>query len=285
MGSSETTQRAQIPDELKPLINDSVATARGLQVGLPLGDFAQWGPRGVADLSPLQAYGLQNIPGLFNEERASQGAWNALEAVPELAARPVETPPAELGQLAQLWETTSGPIGSSPATRSGMEAWRQTVLPTVQNEMALMGLGRSGPALEEIARSQTGALTPLLQQEIENRMRSVPMLGDVASAQTARTLHPRDQTINALLQSIPMATTLGESMFSQRATAIEQALRGGQITREVAQQEFDAANEEKNRLQALSEAASLGPLGQALPSMIGTKQSSQKDLWSAIMGK
>jgi len=86
-------------------------------------------------------------------------------------------PNSALGQLQQL---TSGPIGSSPATQAGMAAFRQNVLPTLQNELGAMGLGRSGIAGEQIQRASTSAAVPLIQQEIANREQGIGQYGNLA---------------------------------------------------------------------------------------------------------
>lgn len=284
-GSTNVSQQANIPDELKPLINGSVGWTLGLQNNLPLSQFTQWSPRGVAGLSPLQAYGMQNIPGLFGTEPAYTGAFQTMATLPELTARPLSTPPAELASIAQLNDVVGGPVGSSPATRQAMEAWRQFTLPTVQHEAALQGVGRSGQELIDTALSSTQAMVPLLQTEIANRMQSAKEFQNIAGAETSREQFPREQTAAALTALGPQLTNLGTQMFNQRVQAIDEALRGGQINRDVAQQEFDAAREEFSRLQALSEAGTLGPLGQVLPSLIGSKTNTQKDLYSAVLGK
>lgn len=284
-GRTTAEQAAKIPEELKPLIKGSVGQVLDLQGNLPLSQFTGYTPRGVADLSPMQRYGLENVPDLFGTDPMAMGAAHAITQLPELTSRPVETPTGELVALMQLLQTTGGPIGSSPTTKAGMEAWKSAVLPTVENEMVQAGLGRSGDLLKAVGASASQAAFPLLQQEVQNRMASVPMLRDIAGAQTERTLEPRRQTAEALKFGATQSTALSHEMFQQRVTAIEEAFRAGQITRDVAQEQFDAAKEEADRLQALSEAGTLGPLGQVLPSLLGRKTTQNKDLYSAIMGK
>jgi hypothetical protein len=87
-------------------------------------------------------------------------------------------PNSSLGLLQQL---TSGPIGSSPATQAGMAAFQQNVLPTLQNELGSMGLGRSGIAGEQIQRASTSAAVPLIQQEIANREQGIGQYGNIAN--------------------------------------------------------------------------------------------------------
>lgn len=287
-GSTNVNQTANIPDELKPLVNGSVGWTLGLQNALPLSQFTQYNPAGTADLSDLQKFGMEQTPGLSQWAQSNPyltSAFGNFAEMPEIASRPVSNPAAEQAALAQLNQLTSGPIGSSPYTQQGMEAWKQFTLPQVQNEAALAGLGRSGPYIENVLKSQTQALMPLLQQEIGNREASVGQLGGIAGAETARELLPRQQTLDALGSTGNQMVNLAQMTFTQKSQAIEEALRAGQISRDVAQQQSDAARQEFMRLQSLSEAGTLGPLGQILPSMIGSNTSKSKDLFSGIMGK
>ena len=277
-GGQNVNQQAQIPDELKPLITGSVGNVLGLQGALPIGSFTTPQPGGVAGLSPMQTWGMNQIPSLFQPSAGQGAAWGAISEMPELASRPLSTPSAETNQLGVLGSVIGGPVGSSPATRSGMEAWRQSVLPTVEHEMVNAGLGRSGDLLKAVGSSASQAMFPLLQQEIANRMTGAGMLGQVAQAQTQREMVPREQTLQSLQFGANTGLQLASQEFQQRQAAIQQALSAGQITRDIAQQQLDNAHSEFLRLAALSEAATLGPLGQVLPSLIGTRARTSRNV-------
>lgn len=150
-------------------------------------------------------------------------------------------PNSALGQLQQL---TSGPIGSSPATQAGMTAFRQNVLPTLQNELGAMGLGRSGIAGEQIQRASTSAAVPLIQQEIANRQQGIGQYG--ALAQQLAGLGQQD------VQNWTTAAGLGSSL--------------GGTQQQTAQAALDAPYQDWLRRQALAQSSTgLGGIPYSAP--------------------
>lgn len=285
-GGQEGTSTPVIPEELKPLITGSVNQILNTQGALPLSAFATATPQLVPGFSPYTAMGIQQTPGLSAIQPGSLGSFQAYTALPEVASREVPTPGATYAQQGLLQQLLGGPIGSSPATVGAMNSWRTNVLPTVQNEMALQGLGRSGPELEAVARSQTQALVPFVQQEIQNRMTSLGVLQEMANAETARWMYPSQQTLQALTTQAQGLASLGQSMFDQQVTAINQQLQAGQIQEDRARELFGAAMDDFLRLQNLSMAATLGPFGQLAPSMIGQETTTQRNIGALdILGK
>lgn len=284
--SSETTPT--IPDELKPLMDSAAQQTIALQQALPLVEsFAEYNPRQISALSELTEFGLEQTPALSAVQPGILGAMYSIATIPELAAQPVEDPHAESVQYDLLSSLVGGPIGSSPATIAGMEAWEEAVLPTVQNEAVQMGLGRSGPALEAMSDSATQAYVPLVQQEINNRANAVNQLQAMGEAETTRELVPRTETQEALKFGATESRQLADLTFNQQLMAIEEAFRAGEITESKQQELFDAAYDEFLRLQALAESATLGPLGIMIPSAIGTQssgKSSSVDMGSAMSG-
>jgi hypothetical protein len=285
-GGQEGSSTPQIPDELKPIIAGSTQQILDLQNALPLSSFAQATPQLVPGFSPYSAMGMQQTPGLSAIEPGSLGAFQAYSALPEIASREVPTPGATYAQQGLLQQLMGGPIGSSPATIGAMQSWRSNVLPTVQNEMALQGLGRSGPELEAVARSQTGAFVPFVQQEIQNRMTSLGVLQEMANAETQRWQYPSQQTMQALTTQAQGLASLGQSMFDQKTQAIKAQMDAGTLQEDRARELFGAAMDDYLRLQNLSMAATLGPFGQLAPSLIGQKTSTSRNLGMLdILGK
>ena len=275
-GSTSSTATPQIPEELKPLFSGAAQQALAVQQGLPLMQaFGGYWPRDISDMGNLTKWGLEDVSSLRQVQPGVLGSMASLATMPEITARPVETPGAESGQYGLLNQLVGGDIGTSPATQQGMQAWEQYVKPTVQHEAVQMGLGRSGPALEAMAQSQTQAFLPLVQQEISNRVNAVNQLQLMANAETQRGLIPREQTLQALTTAASEMRQLADLSFQQQVAAIEEAFRGGKITEDKRQQTLDAAYDEFLRLQALSESATLGPLGAMIPSAIGSKNKSK----------
>ena len=164
------------------------------------GQLQQWtDPAGIPrynnprNLEPNREYGIQapttpsegpsRGPGLNPNGQVDE--WGGRGTPPGGANTPIPPstgqsqvdPNSALGQLQQL---TSGPIGSSPATQAGMAAFQQNVLPTLQNELGAMGLGRSGIGAEQIQRASTSAAVPLIQQEIANREQGIGQYGNLS---------------------------------------------------------------------------------------------------------
>jgi hypothetical protein len=275
-GGQTGTVTPEIPAELKPLIEGSTAGTVATQNALPLYSFGTQAPRSIADLSDMQMFGMERIPSLYENQPGLVGAMGAYSLMPEISSLPINTSAAENQQYGLLGGLTGGPIGSSPATSAGMEAWRQSVLPAVEQDMVQAGLGRSGDLLKAVGSSASQAAFPLIQQEISNRMQAVPMYGQLEEAYKQRQLIPRQMTLAALqAQGMGMAD-VGKANFDQEQAAIQTALQAGQISRDIAQQRSDAAYDDFIRLQKLAEQATFGPT-QLLSSTIGSHTSTERD--------
>lgn len=270
--SSSSEGKPQIPDELKPLITNSANQIMALQNLLPLTGFAINTPQLTADLSNLQKYALERTPELGMMEPGYLGSQATMATIPELTSRPVNVPFSEMQARQGVNWLTNGPLGTAPATVAGMESWENMVKPQVQQELALAGLGRSGALGTAMAKSRTEAAVPLLQQEIENRMAVLPILQEISKMEQGREIYPREQTVKALSDSANMMRQLGDSTFNQQLKGIITQLQAGEIPRDVAEQQFERAYNDFLRLQALSEAATLGVFGSLAPSSIGFRQ-------------
>jgi hypothetical protein len=133
--------------------------------------------------------------------------------------------------LGLLQGMTSGPIGSSPSTQAGMAAFQQNVLPTLQNELGAMGLGRSGIAGEQIQKAATSAAVPLIQQEIANRQAGIGQYGNIAQQMAG----------------------LGQQNLSNMGTAAGMATSLGGTQQQTAQASLDAPYQDWLRRQALAQ--------------------------------
>ena len=196
-GGSNTSTSYQIPTNptIENFITQTVPKLQATQEVAPLAQFAQPQERQIAGLSPLQQYGGALVPYIG---AGNQQAQSALET---LGYGGTGTNNA----LSQLGYLTGGPIGSSPATQAGMAAFQQNVLPTLQNELGAMGLGRSGIAGEQIQRAATSAAVPLIQQEIANRQAAIPQYANVAQVGAGI----GQQGVQNLATASGLGTTLG----------------------------------------------------------------------------
>jgi len=221
-GGTNTSSTYTIPtnDYLNQFVNSTVGKLWATQDVAPLSQFAQPQQRGIAGMSPLQQYAESIIP------QVAQGNPQSQNALSSLGYGNPGTDSA-LGQLSQL---TSGQIGSSPATQAGMAAFQQNVLPTLQNELGAMGLGRSGIAGEQIQKAATSAAVPLIQQEIANRAAAVPQYTNVAQA----------------------GAQIGQQDLTNKGTAAGMATSLGGTQQQTAQAALDAPYQDYLRRQALS---------------------------------
>lgn len=261
---------AQIPDEFKGLASGAGQQGQQLQNILPLWTFAGYNPRDISDMGNLTKWGLNDVASLRAVQPGILGSMAALATDPEIASRPLNTPEAENAQKGMLEQLVGGDVGSSPATKAGMQAWEQYVLPTVQHESVQAGLGRSGPGLKAVASSATQAAVPLIQQEIGNRMSSLTVLQGMAQSQMDRDGRVREDTLASLKNAASEMRQLADLSYNQQVTAIEEAFRGGKITEDKQQQLNDAAYDEFLRLQDMAQSVTTGLYGSVIPASIGS---------------
>ena len=165
MPSSSYVQYPLIPKYLQPYL------FQGPSAAFPQFGAAQQQLPQIAQLPGLTPE-LQ-VPGVTPDQQALiQQMIGAGGASPDLQAA-----------AQQLQQLTAGPIGSSPATEQAMAAWQQNVAPTIEQFAALQGNASGGQALEALQQGQTGALVPLLQQEISNRQQAASQYGQLAQQQ------------------------------------------------------------------------------------------------------
>lgn len=114
-----------------------------------------------------------NVPGLDPTQLSLLGQLTSTGADnPDLAAA--------RAQLAQL---TGGPIGSSPATQAGMQAFEQQIAPIITQQSALRGTAGGGQAIEALGQGATAAALPLIQEEIKAREAAVGQYGQLGQEQ------------------------------------------------------------------------------------------------------
>jgi len=179
-------------------------------VGEPGGGYTYSGPAGSSP--PASSSGVQPGMSYGNDTQIGQAG----------------NPNSALGLLQQM---TSGPVGSSPATQAGMAAFQQNVLPTLQNELGAMGLGRSGIAGEQIQKATTSAAVPLIQQEIANREQGIGQYGNIAQ----------------------QVAGLGQQDLTNKGTAAGMATSLGGTQQQIAQAALDAPYQDWLRRQSLSQ--------------------------------
>ena len=92
----------------------------------------------------------------------------------------------ELAALTDINQLIGGPIGSSPATQAGMNAYNMFTAPQIMQSLALSGNTQGGALAQAMTEGQTAALVPLLQQEISNRMGVLAPLAGIGATVSDR---------------------------------------------------------------------------------------------------
>lgn len=94
------------------------------------------------------------LNGMVNEGTREQ---QAVDQAAQMQALGGQTP--DLGRFADT-------VSTNPVVQNALRVWTDTALPTIQNQAALAGLGRSGALLKNIESSQNQFLTPIIQQQL-----------------------------------------------------------------------------------------------------------------------
>lgn len=242
-GQGTVTQGAtpQIPAELRPLIKQSAAGITAAQKAQPLSDLFNPMVQNVPDLTPLQQLLIQRQVGF-----ALPGGNAGSALTPNMPTGGSMTDTSglgsasspELASLMQLMQTTGGPVGSSPTTQQGMgvleNQFNQTTLPTIQNQLALAGLGNSGAVGRSIGDARSGvaaATTPLLQQEVQNRMQSAQQLQQLGGTLAGRERSDVNAAMGAAGQQYDIAAQQAQAQFNdaQRRAALTEQVNFGPL--------------------------------------------------------
>ena len=176
----------------------------------------------------------------------------------------------------------TGDLGQDPATQAYIQAFQQNVLPTIQGQLQLQGLG-SGPAVADVAgRSLATALPQIQQNALQNRLTASKGFADIGS-QLA--IPSAQADVQNQLQAGQGLTNLGSNVvipsgdlqLRQQAQTLQGLQSAGELTRGMNQDVFDAQREEMLRLQGLSESGTFGAFGTLSPiSKTETSQSGGK---------
>lgn len=184
-------------------------------------------------------------------------------------------------------------IANDPAVQAAQDRFSAAMLPMIQNQAALAGLGNSTAMTNAIAAQQSQIMLPLVQEAIgREERRGERMLGSAfqragmrqqQGAEIARRRLAGAQG-NAQLGQFNRQDRLAmtdrlmgmENQRQQRlGDAFQRAFAMGDYSRGVKQDELDAARDEWLRKAAMSENAIGGPLG-LLPSVFGGSATSRK---------
>jgi len=205
----------------------------------------------IADLSNLEQWAINRVPGIADTPQGSQQA-SMYAGLAPLAA----------GRFASNQDMYND-FAQSPYMQAAQGAFNQGVAPQIQNQMALSGLGRSS--------SLANALSLGWSQ----------MLPTALSQYSTQYVEPQMQRQQQALQSqagmlgsmVSPLMSLGQQSTERELAAVNAAFQGGGLDRGIQQAKHDAEYADMLRKQALMEQLTFGPLG-AMPSSYGARTAS-----------
>jgi hypothetical protein len=193
-------------------------------------------------------------------ERAALGQAGQLQGVGGQVAQKAsdlqsigERTPTLGAMAADVGGQASNAPGTQGLVRNALQVWQNTQLPTLQNQAALMGLGRSNSLLGNISNSQQSMLLPIMQQQMgyENEAAGRALQGATSQAgfqdaATSRAL--QGATANAGMQQ-----WAGGQQQGREEQAYQRQLYAGNQQQAQAQAANDAAQADFQRRQALAQ--------------------------------
>ena len=234
-GGSLTTP--VIPGYLKNLVRGSAKDWRNFQgeAAPQLAGLLNPNPEQIA---PLTAGENQDIASLQNNAQGSQMT------------------PEEAQALALLNQSTSGAIGTDPATQAAFRAWQQNVAPGIASSVADSGGGRGGGLAAALSQAQTTAAAPLLAQDTANRT--------AASGEYAN---------------------IGNTVAQRQLQNLQTALSASGLPREIQQSIYEANYNDFLRRSGLIQQATMGPISEFGNSLIGQQGQQSQNSTTGLFGK
>lgn len=170
----------------------------------------------------------------------------------------------ELGALTDINQLIGGPIGSSPATQAGMNAFNTIMAPQIAQSLALSGQTNGGAFAQAMGQGQTEALYPMIQQEIQNRM--------------------------GVISPLQM---LGATVSDRERNDVATALGAAGMPRQIAQEQATANWQDVMRRAGLVQGLSTGVFGQLAPATIpppnetitSSGKTTSPGIWSSLAKK
>jgi hypothetical protein len=184
-----------------------------------------------------QGYGQEG--GVYQNPQppqSGQGAYSYMQpaaqmyaTMPQVANQQVGVQAPELMAMQQYDWLTGGPVGSSAATQAAMQGYQAWQQPEIQNNLATMGLGRSGAGANILARAQTQALQPTINQEIQNRMQAAQGYQGIGQQLASREQQTIQNQMAGLQQGAAGLAGVGTQVGALENQGISQALAAQQL--------------------------------------------------------
>jgi hypothetical protein len=225
--------------------------------------FLESNPQQIAPLSELEQLAMALIPGLgampANEQTAMNYGNQAADVASQLFGVASQVPSNEKYYAPGAFE-------ASPYYSTGLNAFNTGAVPTIENQMALSGLGQSSSLADALSLGWSQALPQILSQYSTQYVE--PQLGREENA-INREVGALGTQASLLSNLVPLFSNMGIQDTQRLLTEIQQMFAGGGLERSVTQAENDAKYADMLRRQALAEEAQYTPMGMLFPSAIG----------------
>lgn len=272
MGSGPTTTSApQLPPLAQQLNRQSLQTALNLSPAAWDAIGAQFAPQpeGVAPITQPAMYNIGQLENVATygspQEAAAQTALNEGQGFLGGGAGFLTSTGQNIGTAENLLgEMTSGPIGSSPATQAGMNAWSQLVEPTIASSLAASSGGRGGALPAAISQGETAAAVPLIQQEIANREAGIGQASNLVGLQGSLS--------GAAGNLAGVAAGLGgaeSALSTQRTGDVQNAINATTPIQTNEQAALDSQFNAQQQVNSFLDQIGLGPYTQLTPLAVG----------------
>lgn len=194
-GSSTTTTQHQIPWELSPLYSQTSGNIQAAQNIMPIFPFSQPNPMQVAPMNELQTSGLSGISYLGQRPAEANAAYlygmtapfagASMPDTSQLRALGVNLPgvlnPANVQAQTQISPQQYATLTQSPGYMATRNAFEQGVAPTIENQMALAGLGRSSSLADALSLGWSQMAPGAIESEFGRMERGIER--DIAAQQ------------------------------------------------------------------------------------------------------
>lgn len=203
----------------------------------------------VAPLSDLERQAMALSPDLAKTPLNELTAMRYADQIPGLAAKTVSN--------ADYYRP--GAFENSDYYKTALNAFKTGAAPTIENQMALAGLGRSSSMARALGDSWAGVVPSVLSQYSTQYV----------EPEMARQESDINRQINSLASLVPILFSAGTQDTARMNQAIASLLQTGNMERSIEQAKNDAEYSDMLRRQALAEEALYTPMGMLLPSSIG----------------
>jgi hypothetical protein len=167
-------------------------------------------------------------------------------------------------------------ITGDPAVQAALADYQTNTLPGLQNQAALMGLGRSSSALGMQARAQAAMLTPLYQDAMAREQHRQDRFTGAAEEELGRRERSDVRGSEAQQNMIGQLLNLANMGQNRQQVGIQNLMQGGGLVRDIQQQQLDAEQQDFLRRQGLSEQAVGMPFGGLAGAGLGSVSRSSK---------